>query len=77
MRVFLDLDAPFDRSVAERPLRMVNVAGEPRPLENFNLKSLERLTDEEIATIDGIAGPMMERLGYAPLERPAHAGAAT
>ena len=77
MRVFLDLDAPFDRSVAERPLRMVNVAGEPRPLENFNLKSLEQLTDEEIATIDGIAGPMMERLGYVPLERPAHAGAAT
>lgn len=75
MRAFLGLELPFDRSVAERPLRMVNVEGEPRPLQNFNLKSLERLTEEEIATIDRIAGPMMERLGYVPLERPAHAGA--
>jgi len=77
MRVFLELEQPFDRSVAERPLRMVNVEGEPRPLQNFNPKSLERLTDEEVAAIDGIAGPMMERLGYVPLERPARAGAAT
>jgi hypothetical protein len=75
MRAFLELEQPFDRAVAERPLRMVNVEGEPRPLQNFNVKSLDRLTDEEIATIDRIAGPMMERLGYVPLERPAHAGA--
>ena len=77
LREFLDLDEPFDRSVAERPLRMVNVEGEPRPLQNFNAKSLERLTDEEIAAIDRIAGPMMERLGYVPLERAAHAGSPT
>jgi Sulfotransferase family len=75
MHAFLGLEAPFDRSVAERPLRMANVDGGPRPLQNFNSKSLERLTDDEIAVIDRIAGPMMERLGYVPLERPAPAGA--
>ena len=67
---FLSLAVPFDRSVVDTPIAMHNVTGSPQRLQNFNLQSLDRLTKEEIATIDRIAGPMMERLGYAPLERP-------
>jgi Sulfotransferase family len=66
-RTFLSLATPFDRSVVDTPIAMHNVTGKPQRLQNLNHTSLERLSDEEIATIDRIAGPMMTRLGYGPL----------
>ena len=63
---FLDLETPFDRAALDSPLDLHNMTGRPSPLQNFNLKSVERLSSEEMATIDRVAGPVMARLGYAP-----------
>jgi Sulfotransferase family len=68
---FLELDIPFDQDVATEPIRLHNVSGRPQRLQNFNLQSLERLLPREIETIERIAGPLMERLEYAPLARTA------
>jgi hypothetical protein len=64
IEAFLELDEPFDRRVLDQPLPFHNVDGKVQRLTNLNEKSLKRLAPEEIETIDEIAGPLMERLGY-------------
>jgi len=64
---FLELEEPFDRDVLEEPLPHHNVDGRVQRLTNLNEKSLERLAPDEIETINRVAGPLMERLGYEAL----------
>jgi len=62
---FLGLRVPIDRALLERPIPMHNIGGRPQRIQNLNARSVERLADEELAAIDAVAGPLMERLGYA------------
>lgn len=61
---FLELGTPIDRSVLRAPIPMHNIGGRPQLIQNLNEKSLERLSPEDLDTIDRIAGTVMERLGY-------------
>jgi hypothetical protein len=65
---FLGLDPPIDRALVRRPVSVHNIHGRPRPLEDMNAASLARLSAEDIRTITRIAGPVMRRFGYTPLE---------
>jgi Sulfotransferase family len=65
---FLELETPFDRSVVAEPIVVREVGGKPRPILDRNAESIERLTPDEVETINRIAGPVMERLGYARVE---------
>jgi hypothetical protein len=64
METFLELPRPFDRDVVERPQRVSNMEGEDKPISNFNAKSIERLSAEDIETIGRIASPLMAGFGY-------------
>jgi hypothetical protein len=67
VRTFLELEEPFDETVLAAPIPMHNISGKPQRIQNLNARSLERLSPEDVETIDRIAGPLMERLGYGPL----------
>lgn len=64
VRVFLELEEPFDEDVLGAPIPMHNISGKPQRIENMNARSLERLSSEDLETIHRVAGPLMERLGY-------------
>lgn len=63
---FLDLPEPFDETILEETTAH-SIEGFTSGLRNLNPKSLDRLTERDIATINEIAGPVMERVGYEPL----------
>ena len=64
LQAFLGLDVPFDPQVLATPRRIHNIDGTPELIRNFNERSLQQLSASDLATIDRIAGPLMERLGY-------------
>jgi hypothetical protein len=64
MQAFLGLEVPFDPQVLSTPRRIHNIDGTPELIRNFNERSLQELSAHDVATIDRIAGPMMERLRY-------------
>lgn len=71
---FLGLEIPFDRGVLTAPQRIHNIDATPQPIRNLNERSLQQLSDADLAAIDRIAGPLMERLGYERLRLSADAG---
>jgi hypothetical protein len=64
---FLGLDAPFDTAIATREFKAHNMSGAPHQLENFNERSLRRLSAEDRDTITRVIGERMEQWGYEPL----------
>ncbi len=63
---FLRLETPFPPgALAAQEVR--NLDGRPSPIQNFNDKSLARLSRAELDLVTRIAGPVMEQLGYEPL----------
>ena len=70
---FLGLDMPIDRKVLTTPRRIHNIDATPRPIGNLNERSLAQLSAADLACIDRIAGPLMERLGYEFLRMPSSA----
>jgi hypothetical protein len=66
---FLGLDVPFCRSVLTTPRHIHNIDSTPQPIRNLNERSLQQLSATDLAVIDRIAGPLMERLGYKPLRK--------
>jgi hypothetical protein len=66
LQEFLGLHAPFDRRVLQEPIRSHSILDEPQPLQNMNARSLELLSEDDLKTIDRIAEPLMEQLGYQP-----------
>lgn len=61
---FLGLTVPIDRAVLRQPLTSRNVDGVSQPLTNYNARSHERLSAEDIAIINDEAGDVIDRLGY-------------
>ena len=55
---------PFDHELLNQPLRIQNIDGKAQPIQNMNAKSIERLSQDEIAVIDRVTAPLRERLGY-------------
>jgi hypothetical protein len=64
---FLELDVPFDRDVLAGSFNVHNMDGTPQPIQNFNDKSLQRLSPKEIEAINQITGVQMKQFGYEPL----------
>jgi hypothetical protein len=61
---FLGLETPFGPdSITD--LRIHNIEDKVGGIQNFNAKSLNRLSPEDRSTIERIAGPLMRELGYA------------
>jgi hypothetical protein len=60
---FLGLTSPFAAD-ATRELRVHNIDDAVGGVRNFNQKSLDRLSRDELRTIEDIAGPVMAALGY-------------
>jgi hypothetical protein len=69
LEAFLQLETPFSED-ALRPQKVHNIESRASPIQNFNAKSLERLSPSDIDTINRIAGPVMDRLGYDKLTSP-------
>jgi Sulfotransferase family len=67
IELFLGLDTPFDRSALKGPRLIHNIDSAPHPIRNLNERSVQQLSTRDMAAIDRIAGPLMERLGYKPL----------
>jgi Sulfotransferase family len=67
LECFLGLDSPISRSVLTTPRRIHNIDSTPQLIRNLNERSLQQLSASDLATIDRIAGPLMERLGHKPL----------
>ena len=61
---FLDLSIPFERSLLKQPVNAHNMDTRPQVIQDFNAKSLERLSPQEIEKIGAIAAPVMAQLGY-------------
>jgi len=61
---FLDID-PYPDEFLRELFPVHNVTGRSSPIHDFNGSSLERLTRDDIRTIEDIAGDVMRRLGYA------------
>jgi hypothetical protein len=68
---FLDLEQPFDASLATREFNAHNMSGKPQQLQDFNARSLKRLSSGDIETITRVIGDRMRRWGYEPLAAPA------
>jgi hypothetical protein len=64
---FCGLDEPFDASLASREFKAHNMDGTPQPLQDFNARSLQRLSAADKATITRVIGDRMVRWGYHPL----------
>ncbi len=67
MQRFLSLDQPFDASLATREFNAHNMSGKPQQLQDFNARSLKRLSDDDKATITRVIGDQMLRWGYQPV----------
>jgi hypothetical protein len=61
---FLGVDPGPMESFGDSQLTVHNMDGSPSTLRDYNARSLERLSEAEIATINQHAGEMLERLGY-------------
>lgn len=61
---FLELRTAFDRRLLAAPIQSHSIVEEPRPLQNMNARSLERLSAGDLETIGRVTGPVRERLGY-------------
>ena len=61
---FLDID-PYPDELLRDLLPVHNVTGRSSLIRDFNGSSLERLSGDDIRTIEDIAGDVMGRLGYA------------
>ncbi len=66
---FLGLETPFDRA-GVTTVNAHSIDGTTTGLRNMNPKSLARLQPDDFDTINRIAGPTMERLGYEQLYSP-------
>lgn len=61
---FLGIDAaPLER-VRELELSVHNMDDATTRLTDYNRRSLENLSPADIAAVDAVAGPMLDRLGY-------------
>lgn len=63
LQTFLDLPTAFDLEVLEN-VSSHSIAGRSVGLQNLNSQSIERLTPEDVRSINRIAAPVMEELGY-------------
>lgn len=61
---FLGLPGRLDREMLSRPFQTPNLDGEPASLKNFNTKSMERLSSEDLRVISEIVEPLLGRFGY-------------
>jgi hypothetical protein len=61
---FLSLPQPFDPGLVGRHFRSHNIDGTPRPLENLNQRSLERLSRSDLDTINRHVGEQAAAFGY-------------
>jgi len=68
---FLGLDQTFDPSLATREFNAHNMSGTPQQLQDFNARSLARLSDDDKTTITRVVGDQMLRWGYQPIASPA------
>jgi hypothetical protein len=64
LHIFLGLQIPFDASLLAAPRQIHNIDNKSEPIRNFNARSIENLSSNDMDSIDRIAGPLMERLGY-------------
>jgi hypothetical protein len=68
LEAFLGLDSPFSRRVLTTPRHIHNIDATPQLIRNLNERSLQQLSAGDLSIIDRIAGPLMERLGYKPVQ---------
>lgn len=61
---FLALPQPFDPGLVGRHFKSHNIDGTPRPLENLNKKSLERLSRADLDTINRHVAEQAAAFGY-------------
>ncbi|HUE87975.1 MAG TPA: sulfotransferase [Vicinamibacterales bacterium] len=66
VRGFLGLEEPFDASLATREFNAHNMSGAPHQLENFNDRSIRRLSTGDRETITRVIGDRMTPWGYQP-----------
>lgn len=64
LQAFLGLETPFDPKLLSTPRHIHNIDNTPELIRNFNARSVKELSPRDLAAIDRIAGPMMDRLGY-------------
>lgn len=64
---FLELPTPFDAGIVSKDFELHTLETPGSAIQSFNAKSLARLSADDIAAISKIAGPVMERFGYACL----------
>jgi hypothetical protein len=65
---FMELPVPFSGD-ALRPQEVHNIDGGASPIRDFNAKSIARLSADDIAAINRIAGPVMAMLGYEQIQK--------
>ena len=68
IRGFLGVEEPFDSSLVTREFNAHNMDGSPQRLQNFNHRSISRLSEADRATITRVIGDRMIPWGYQPLE---------
>lgn len=63
---FLGIDHWYNETFVRGQFPAHNMEGKPQTIQNFNARSLARLSPEDLRSIDRIAEPMMRRFGYVP-----------
>ncbi|MCS4155855.1 hypothetical protein GGQ03_003160 [Salinibacter ruber] len=63
VQTFAGLEAPFRCDTLGR-VESHSLEGRTQGLKNMNPRSIRRLSDDDIQKINGVAGPVMEVLGY-------------
>ncbi|MCY4087367.1 MAG: sulfotransferase [Actinomycetia bacterium] len=64
VEAFLELEQPIDRAALDEPLPSHTIDRTTARLQDYNARSLERLSPEEIASINEIVAPVARTLGY-------------
>ncbi len=64
---FLNLPQPFDMQLLEREFDVHNMQDTPALIQNFNERSIARLSPSEVATVTRNAGIAMSQWGYTPV----------
>jgi hypothetical protein len=67
IRQFLGVNEPFDESLVTREFNAHNMDSSPQRLQNFNHRSIERLSATDRETITRVIGEHMTPWGYEPL----------
>jgi hypothetical protein len=67
LQKFLGVEQPFDPRLATREFKAHNMSGKPQQLQDFNAKSLARLSEQDKTEITRIIGDGILRWGYQPL----------